>query len=269
MGTIYAVSANKGGVGKTSFVTNIAAAIVQKNRKARVLILDTDPQGNASMAFGKTPGQFTETIYDVLMDGLDLEAIKVPLMDRLDLVPSNKRMATLVFDVLDDTETYKRPLYLLKAALDKVREKYDYIFIDTPPDMGLIAGNVFIAADRVIIPFEPETFAVAGIIQVIEVIQDFQKKHRPDLVIDGIVAMKVDSRTVLHSEMLPKARQYCEKNNFHLYETVITKSIRFANATAYEGQPAVFADSSNPIVAAYYSIMKEVLAHGKKTAGVS
>lgn len=268
MAIVYAVSANKGGVGKTSFVTNIATAIVTKQPKARVLIIDTDPQGNASMAFGKVPAHFEETIYDVLVDGVSMDAVKVPLMDRLDLVPANKDMATLVFDVLADVETYRRPLYLLKGPLDAIRDQYDFIFIDTPPDMGLIAGNVFAAADRVIIPFEPETFAVAGIIQVIEVVEDFQQKHRPELVIDGIVAMKVDSRTILHSEMLPKARKYCLEHGLHMYETVISKSIRFANATAYEGQPAVLADPGNHLVKSYYDILEEVLTHGKTAQSI-
>lgn len=269
MAVVYAVSANKGGVGKTSFVTNIATAIVMKQPMARVLIVDTDPQGNASMAFGKAPAQFEQTIFDVMVDGVPMESVKVTLMDRLDLVPANKDMATLVFDVLADVETYNRPLYLLKGPLDAIRDQYDFIFIDTPPDMGLIAGNVFAAADRVIIPFEPETFAVAGIIQVIEVIEDFQKKHRPELVIDGIVAMKVDTRTTLHSEMLPKARQYCVSHGLHMYQSVISKSIRFANATAYEGRPAVVADPGNHLVDAYYEVLEEVLAHGKEQAQIT
>lgn len=263
MAVTYAISANKGGVGKTSLVTNLAVGIVQKNPKARVLIVDTDPQGNAAMAFGLAPARIEQTLYDVMVDGVPMANVVIPLMDRLDLVPSNKTMATLVFDVLADIDTYHRPLYLLKEPLDAIKSQYDYILIDTPPDMGLIAGNVFVVADRVIIPFEPETFAVAGIISVIEVVEDFINKHNPSLVIDGIVANKVDSRTILHSEMLQKARQYCLGQDLHMYETVISKSIRFANATAYEQQPALLADSGNHLVDAYYSLLKEVLANGK------
>ncbi|MBU8763749.1 ParA family protein [Micrococcus luteus] len=268
MGIVYSVSANKGGVGKTSFVSNMAAAIVQKQRKARVLIIDTDAQGNASLAFGKNPRDYEHTIYDVLVNGMAIDAVKVNLIDRLDLLPSNVEMDFLDFDVLGNIEKYKRPFQLLKGPLDAVRDQYDYIFIDTPPAMGLVAGNVLVAADRVIVPFAPETFAVSGIVRVIDAIKDFRQKQNPDLKIDGIVAMMVDSRTVLHSEMLEKARQYCDKNKYHIYETVIPRSIRFANSTAYDGKPAVLSDGSNHIVAAYYDLMKEVLEHGKTASSV-
>lgn len=263
MGIVYSVSANKGGVGKTSFVTNLAAAIVQKKPKSRVLILDTDAQGNAAMAFGKNPKDYEHTLYDVLVKGASIEEVKVNLIDRLDLVPSNADMDFLDFDVLTNIDKYKEFFYLLKKPIEAVRNQYDYIFIDTPPSMGLIAGNVLVAADRVIVPFVPETFAVSGIIRVVDAINDFRKKQNPQLQIDGIVALMVDLRTSLHSEMLPKARQYCQKNNYHLYETIIPKSIRFANSTAYVGEPAVLSDSSNHIVAAYYELMEEVLTHGE------
>ncbi|AOZ94935.1 ParA family protein [Paenibacillus crassostreae] len=264
MSIIYAVSANKGGVGKTSFVTNMAAAIVQKQPKVRVLIVDTDAQGNASLAFGKNPKSYEDTIYDVLTGGKNIEDIVVNLAERLDLLPSNVDMDFLDFDVLTNQDKYKKPFHLLKDPLDRIKDNYDYIFIDTPPAMGLTAGNVLVAADRVIIPFSPETFAVSGIVRVIDAINDFRQKQNPNLEIDGIVGMMVDSRTVLHSEMLAKARQYCDQHEHHMYTTIIPRSIRFASATAYDGIPAVMSDANNSIVAAYFELMEEVLAHGQK-----
>ncbi|KAA8757778.1 ParA family protein [Paenibacillus sp. UASWS1643] len=264
MGIVYAISANKGGVGKTSFVTNLAAAIVLKKPKARVLIVDTDAQGNAALAFGKTPKSFENTIYEVMAGGESIEAVRINLMDRLDLVPSNVDMDFLDFDVLTNQDRYKRPFNLLQEPLERIRAQYDYIFIDTPPAMGLVAGNVLVAADRVIVPFAPETFAVAGIVRVLEAINDFKEKQNSALQIDGMVGMMVDSRTVLHSEMLAQARKYCHENGYHLYETIIPRSIRFAASTAYEGKPAVLSDSDNHIVAAYFKLMTEVLEHGEK-----
>lgn len=262
MAVVYSISANKGGVGKTSFVTNLAAAIIQKNPELRVLIVDTDAQGNASLAFGRDPKSYVNTIYDVLVEGKSINDVKVQLTDRLDLLPSNVDMDFLDFDVLTNRDKYKNPFHLLVGPLNAVKDQYDYIFIDTPPSMGLVAGNVLVAADRVIIPFVPETFAISGIIRVIDAITDFREKQNPNLKIDGVVGMMVDSRTVLHSEMLAKARQYCDQNGFHIYETVIPRSIRFASATAYEGVPAVMSDANNAIVSAYFELMKEVLAHG-------
>lgn len=263
MGIVYSVSANKGGVGKTSFVTNLAAAIVQKKPKSRVLIVDTDAQGNASLAFGKNPKNHEDTIYDVLVEGKPINEVKIKLSDRLDLLPSNVDMDFLDFDVLTNQEKYTNPFHLLVKPLEAVREQYDYIFIDTPPSMGLVAGNVLVAADRVIIPFAPETFAVSGIVRVVDAINDFREKQNPKLKIDGIVGMMVDTRTVLHSEMLTKARQYCLQNDYHMYETIIPRSIRFASSTAYEGVPAVMSDAQNAIVAAYFELMEEVLTHGE------
>jgi chromosome partitioning protein len=263
MGIVYSVSANKGGVGKTSLVTNLAAAIALKKSKVRVLIVDTDAQGNASLAFGKNPKNYENTIFNVLVEGKRIDDVKVKLTDNLDLLPSNVDMDFLDFDVLTNQDKYKQPFRLLAKPLNAVREQYDYIFIDTPPSMGLVAGNVLVAADRVIIPFAPETFAVSGIVRVIDAINDFRQKQNQNLKIDGIVGMMVDSRTVLHSEMLTKARQYCVQNGYHMYETIIPRSIRFASSTAYEGVPAVLSDANNPIVAAYFELMEEVLAHGE------
>ncbi|MFS0728361.1 ParA family protein [Paenibacillus sp. 1P07SE] len=265
MAIVYSVSTNKGGVGKTSLVTNMAAAIIQTQKKAKVLIVDTDAQGNSAMAFGKTPIDYEHTIYDVLVKGMSIEQVRVKLMDRLDFVPANKEMNFFVFDVLLNPKDYPQPLYLLKPAIDAVRDQYDYIFIDTPPSLEVVAGNVLLTADRVIIPFVPETFAVSGIENVIDVINDFKAEQNPSIVIDGMVGMLVDMRTVLHSEMMVQARKYCAEHGYHLYDTVIPRSVRFAAATAYDGKPAVLADQNNPLVATYFDLLKEVLKRGKKT----
>lgn len=265
MGIVYAISANKGGVGKTSLVTNLGAALVKKNPRLRVLIVDTDAQGNASLAFGKSPDSFELTIFDVLTEGVAIDDVKVNLMERLDLVPANGDMDFLDFDVLTNQERFKQPFHLLKGPLDAIRDQYDYILIDTPPSMGLVAGNVLVAADQVIVPFAPETFAVSGIVRVIKAIHEFKEKLNPDLTIDGLVGMLVDTRTVLHSEMLAQARIYCVENGLHIYQTIIPRTVRFAAATAYEGKPAVLSDSSNPLVATYFELMQEVLEHGAET----
>ncbi|MGX1402370.1 cellulose biosynthesis protein BcsQ [Bradyrhizobium japonicum] len=169
------------------------------------------------------------------------------------------------FDILPNIQQYTRPFSLLKNALEEVKDIYDFIFIDTPPSMGLVAGNVLAASDKVIIPFVPEMFAVSGLIRVIEAIQDFKSKQNPALEVSGIVGMMVDSRTTLHSEMLQQARRYCMENDLTMFETIIPKSIRFANSTAYEGKPATWTDYNNPIVAAYFDLMKEVVEYGQKT----
>lgn len=264
MTEIYAISMNKGGVGKTSLVTNLAGAIT-KDLKKRVLIVDTDGQGNTSIAFGLKPHDFEFTVYDVLVGEKTAKEVIVSINEYLDVIPANNDMNFLEFDILPNIQQYDQPFMLLKKALKEIKEQYDYIFMDTPPSMGLVAGNVLAASNKVIIPFVPEMFAVSGLIRVIEAIEDFKAKENPELEVAGIVGMMVDSRTTLHSEMLQQARKYCVENDLTMYETIIPKSIRFANSTAYEGKPATWTDYNNPIVAAYFELMKEViLEHGQK-----
>ncbi len=257
--TILAVSMNKGGVGKTSLVTNLAAALVNAYPGKKVLIIDTDGQGNSSIAFGKNPQDFEHTIYEVFLGQESIEDVVVRLSERLDLVPANQDMNFLEFDVLMNMERYPSPFMLLKNALKGIHDQYDYIVIDSPPSMGLIAGNVLAAADSVIIPFVPELFAVQGLIRVIETMEEFIQRTNQNLKLAGIVGMMVDTRTILHSEMLQKARQYCLKHDLNMFETIIPKSIRFANSTAYEGKPAVWTDKSNSIVSAYFKLLEEVI----------
>lgn len=267
MAEIYAISMNKGGVGKTSLVSNLAGAIT-KNLKKRVLIIDTDGQGNTGIAFGLKPQEFENTVYDVFLGESSVEKAIVSINEYLDVLPANNDMNFLEFDILPKIQQYEKPFNLLKRALEEVKDSYDLIFIDTPPSMGLVAGNVLAAADKVIIPFVPEMFAVSGLIRVIEAIEDFKAKENPTLEVAGIVGMMVDSRTTLHSEMLQQARRYCVENDLTLYETIIPKSIRFANSTAYEGKPATWTDYNNSIVAAYFELMKEVIFENGKKATV-
>ena len=256
---VIAISMNKGGVGKTSLVTNLAGAITKKFNK-RVLVIDTDGQGNVSMAFGiKDPNKFDLTIYDVLMRKSKAEDVIIEVSPELHIMPANKDMNFLEFDILPNLKRYGDPFKLLSRVVDSVKDEYDYIFIDTPPSMGLVAGNVLAMADKVIIPFAPETFGVSGLINVIEGVNDFKQEQNTKLKIAGVVGMMVDSRTILHSELLKQARQYCYKNNINMFDTVIPKSIRFANATAFDGKPATWTDLNNPIVSCYYELLDEVI----------
>jgi chromosome partitioning protein len=264
---IFAISMNKGGVGKTSLVTNLAGAITKSLQK-KVLIIDTDGQGNTSIAFGLKPHDFEFTVYDVLVGEKAISEVLVEVNEYLDVIPANNDMNFLEFDILPNIQQYDQPFSLLKKALESIKDNYDYIFIDTPPSMGLVAGNVLAASDKVIIPFVPEMFAVSGLIRVIEAIDDFKAKENPALEVSGIVGMMVDSRTTLHGEMLQQARRYCLENDLTMYETIIPKSIRFANSTAYEGKPATWTDYNNPIVAAYYELLKEVFVEDGKKATI-
>lgn len=248
---------NKGGVSKTSLVTNISGVLSQDNKK--VLIIDSDGQGNASMAFGLNPNNIEDTLYDVLVGDKSLKDVMIEVDENIDIVPSNNDMNFLEFDILPNVKEYQDPFALLKKKVEKVRDDYDYILIDTPPSMGLVAGNVLATADKVIVPFAPEMFAVTGLIRVIEAINDFKEKQNPSLDIEGVVGVMVDSRTKLHTEMLEQANKYCESNGIKMYDTIIPKSIRFANSFAYEGKPATLTDFRNHLVMSYFDLTKEMV----------
>jgi chromosome partitioning protein len=259
---VYAVSMNKGGVGKTSLVSNLAGAIT-KQLKKKVLIIDTDGQGNASIAFGLNPQEFDDTVYDIIVNNKLVNEVIISISKYIDIIPANNDMNFLEFDILPNIKQYEKPFQLLKKALNQVKESYDYIFIDTPPSMGLVAGNVLAASDKVIIPFVPETFAVSGLVRIVDAIEDFKSRENHSLKVAGVVGMMVDRKTNLHNEMLQQARRYCLENDLTMYETIIPKSIRFANSTAYEGNPATLTDYNNPMVSAYFELMNEVFLNGQ------
>ncbi|MFD1394399.1 ParA family protein [Kroppenstedtia eburnea] len=257
MGKVFAVLMNKGGVGKTSLLTNLAALLA--NRGERVLIVDTDGQGNASLAFGQVPNQHAYTVADVFLGKLKLDAVTVNLADGLDLAPANDDMNMLEFQVLTKLKTYPKPFQLLAPAIREARERYDYVLIDTPPAMGLVAGNVLAATDHLLIPFVPEVFGVQGFIRVIEAIREFEEQQGKATQIEGAVGMMVDQRTSLHREMMEQARDYCERNRIQFFDTLIPRSIRFASATAYARKPAVWVDKNNRLVDAYRKLLDEVI----------
>jgi len=258
---VYAISMNKGGVGKTSLVTNLAGAITTQMKKKKVLIIDTDGQGNTSIAFGKKDpnNDFEYTVYDVLMGEKKAEDVVWKATKDIHIIPANKDMNFLEFDILPNLQQYGDPFKLLSEATADLLSHYDYVFIDTPPSMGLVAGNVLAMADKVIIPFAPETFGVNGLINVIEGVNEFKQKQNPRLEIAGVVGMMVDSRTWLHDVLLKDARQYCFENGVKMCETVIPRATRFANATAEDGVPATLTKlKKNDVVQSYFELLKEM-----------
>ncbi|MDQ0164063.1 ParA family protein [Aeribacillus alveayuensis] len=247
---------------KTSITTNLSGVLASKGQK--VLIIDTDNQGNAALSFGKNPDSFEYTTYDVLVDGLAAEmAISNVYQDitggKIDLLGSNDDMAFLDFDVLTQREKYPEPFLLLKNAVSHLKNDYDFILIDSPPNLGLITGNVLSFADEVIIPFQPESYSMRSLVKILQSIHNFREQYNKKLSVLGIVATLVDTRTTLHSQVLQECRKYCYENGIQMFETVIPRSVRFASSVAYEGLPATLSsDKSNKIVRSYYDLLQEI-----------
>lgn len=256
MTRIIAISTNKGGVLKTSLTTNLAGVLSKENR---ILIVDTDNQGNAAISFGKNPDQFERTIYDVLLEGIDPKKAIYNVYENIDLLPANDDMAFFEFDVLTQVSKYPEPFGLLKNALEPIQDDYDFILIDTPPNLGLTQGNVLSFAKEVLIPFQPESYSMRSLVKILKAIDDFRERHNPNLSVLGVVGTLIDSRTVLHSQVLQECRAYCFNNSIRMFDTIIPRTVRFASSVAYEGLPATLTDKNNALVASYFELAKEML----------
>ncbi|MDF2788592.1 MAG: parA [Neobacillus sp.] len=252
---IIAVSTNKGGVLKTSITTNLAGALCEKNK---VLIIDADNQGNVLISFGINPDTIELTLYDVLVDGLDPQKAIINVHPNIDVLPSNDDMSFLEFDVLSNREQFPEPFKLLSRAMKGLEDKYDYILIDSPPNLGLVQGNVLSYAESVLIPFQPENYSMRSLVKILNAIKNFKEKYNAKLEIKGVVATLVDSRTTLHAEVLQQCRKFCFENGIRMFETVIPRSVRFAASIAYERKPATLTDKKNPLVSAYFDLLEEV-----------
>lgn len=256
MTRIIAISTNKGGVLKTSLTTNLAGVLSKNNR---ILIVDTDNQGNAALSFGKNPDQFERTIYDVLLQGVHPKKAIYEVYKNIDILPANDDMAFFEFDVLTQVSKYPEPFSLLKNALEPIQDDYDFILIDTPPNLGLTQGNVLTFADEVLIPFQPESYSMRSLVKILKSIEDFRDRYNPGLSVLGVVGTLVDTRTVLHSQVLQECRAYCFNNSIRMFDTIIPRTVRFASSVAYEGLPATLTDKNNALVASYFELAKEML----------
>lgn len=252
---IIAVSTNKGGVLKTSITTNLAGALCSEHK---VLIIDTDNQGNVLISFGINPDSIEQTLYDVLVDGLDPKKAIVNVHPNIDVLPANDDMSFLEFDVLSNRKDYPNPFNMLKTAMRSIEKEYDYILIDSPPNLGLVQGNVLSYAESILIPFQPEGYSMRSLVKILNAIHNFKEKHNPELEIMGVVATLVDQRTTLHSEVLQQCRRFCIENNIRMFEAVIPRSVRFASSVAYDRKPATLTDTKNPLVQAYFDLLQEV-----------
>lgn len=252
-----AVSTNKGGVLKTSLSVNLAGILSKEGH--RILIVDSDNQGNVLLSFGMNPDKLEHTIYDVLVHGFDIKkTILKDVYKNIDVLPSNDDMAFFEFDVLTKIKQYPEPFKMLSNRIKEIEHLYDYIIVDTPPNLGLTQGNSLTAVDEVLIPFQPENYSMRSLVKILDVIHSFKEDHNPSLKVIGVIATLVDTRTVLHSQILQECRQYCYENNIKMLDTIIPRTIRFASSIAYEGLPATLTSKDNDLIQAYIDLKEEI-----------
>ena len=251
MGKIIAIANQKGGVGKTTTAINLAAslAVLEKN----VLVIDADPQANTSSGLNFDPENSDHrTLYEILIGKLRAEdALIQTELPKLHMIPSHINLVGAEIELLDVRERES----VLKKALEPIRNNYDFIIIDCSPSLGLITVNCLTAADSVIIPVQPEFFALEGLAKLIQTIRLVQNGINPTLAIEGFVVTMFDGRTKVHNQVVTQLRDHFKDMVFN---TVIARSIRLSEAPSY-GKPIILYDVMNNGTANYMNLAKEVL----------
>ena len=257
MAFIISIANQKGGVGKTTTAINLSAVLAKNNK---VLLIDMDPQGNASRGLGIDILSLRKTVYDVLLSNYPLErAINIDNGCNVDILPSNLHLASLDADL--QVNHINEPFYLLKNALAKLKRNYDYIIIDCPPSLGLLSINSLVASNSVIIPVQCEYFAMEAVAAILSTIRKIQNSYNNDLKIEGFLLTMYDSRTSLCTEISQQVRGLFKENTF---STVIPRNISLPEASA-RGEPVTNFRPSSQGSMAYLSLAREILLnHGKK-----
>ena len=250
---ILAIANQKGGVGKTTTSVNLAACLAVK--KQRVLLVDCDPQGNASSGFGIQKSELDATIYDVLLGGKTVKDAVQHTDYGVDVVPANINLAGAEIELVSAMSRETR----LKKALDAVKEGYDFILIDCPPSLGLLTLNSLAAADSVLMPIQCEFYALEGVSQLMNTIELVRTNLNPHLEVEGVLMTMYDGRTRLAEQVVAEVRE-----NFGdlVYETMIPRTVRISEAPSY-GEPILYYDKRSKGTDTYMKLAEEVMAHGK------
>ena len=256
MGKIISLVNQKGGVGKTTTSINLSASLAVLGK--RILLVDLDPQGNATTGVGFNKGDIERSVYEVFNGSCEIEdAILNTKFKNLSILPSSLQLAGIDIELLEkgrDDPNFQKG-YQLKGQLEKVKEIYDYVIIDCPPSLGLITTNALSASDSVIIPVQCEFFALEGITQLLNAVMLTQKKLNPTLKLEGVLLTMFDSKTNLGIEVIEEIRSYFKEK---VYTTIIPRLIRLAEAPSH-GKPIIAYDPKSKGSAAYLNLAKEVI----------
>lgn len=249
MGRVISIANQKGGVGKTTTAVNVSAILAKKGKK--VMLIDADPQGNASSGLGLEKN-IENSLYDVLINDVHIqETIQNTELKSLKVCPSNMDLAGAEVELVSEMSREQR----LKEKLDVIKDKYDFIIIDCPPSLGLITLNAFTASDSVLIPVQCEYFALEGLGQLLNTINLVKKHLNKALEIEGAVLTMYDMRTNLSNQVVKEVKRYFEDK---VYKTVIPRNIKLSEAPSF-GMPIIMYDSKSKGARAYEKLARELL----------
>jgi chromosome partitioning protein len=250
---IISIANQKGGVGKTTTSVNLGACLAYTGK--RVLLVDIDPQGNATSGVGIEKADVDLCVYDLLVEDADVKkVIKTTQIENLDVIPATIQLAGAEIELVPTISREVR----LKRALEPVKQQYDYILIDCPPSLGLLTLNALTASDSVIIPVQCEYYALEGLSQLLNTIRLVQKHLNSDLMIEGVLLTMLDARTNLGIQVIDEVKKYFQDK---VYQTIIPRNVRLSEAPSH-GQPIILYDSRSKGAEVYLELAKEVVANG-------
>lgn len=247
---VIAIANQKGGVGKTTTAVNLAACLAAQDRK--VLLIDSDPQGNATSGLGFDKRDIRKCVYDAIINDVPMqEVIRKTAYNNLDIVPATIQLAGAEIELVSLMNREGR----LKNSLERVKHDYDYVIIDCPPSLGLLTINGLTAASSVMIPIQCEFYALEGVSMLMNTIQLVQRNLNPALKLEGVVMTMFDSRTNLAMEVVEEVRKYFKTK---MYTTIIPRNVRLGEAPSH-GQPIIDYDGKSKGAQVYMELAQEVI----------
>lgn len=250
---VMAIINQKGGVGKSTTAINLSAALGELGKQ--VLLVDLDPQGNSSSGLGIEKSQVHNCVYDVLLNDVAIEDVIIPdVGEGLDLVPATINLAGAEVELVSEMARENR----LKDAIGSLRGKYDYVFIDCPPSLGLLTVNALVAADKLLIPIQCEFYALEGVTKLLDSMKRVKTRLNPTLDIFGVLLTMYDGRTTLSRQVVEEVRSYFGKT---VFTTLIPRTVKLSEAPSF-GQPITQYDPSGKGAQSYVNLAKEVVQRG-------
>lgn len=255
MGRIIAIANQKGGVGKTTTTINLSASLAEFGKK--VLTIDIDPQGNTTSGLGLDKNSLNNTVYELMIGDCSIyECTENSIMDGLHVVPSSVDLAAAEIELIG----VEQKEYIMKKAVDSVKDNYDYILIDCPPSLNMLTVNAMTTADTVLVPIQCEYYALEGLSQLIRTIDLVKERLNPELVMEGVVFTMYDARTNLSLQVVENVKSNLKQN---IYKTIIPRNIRLAEAPSH-GLPINLYDSKSAGAESYRLLAEEVIHSGEE-----